>query len=142
MTNIAQTVNVLQCLVETDGDDAWACPTYRVCDAYAPQKGNEAEAIRTKIDTPIRERSDDAEGSFVSITTLDCRDSHTVAVGIEGKPLESAEASVLFTDHDLKMTVTVDNPEELDSESLDADIDGTTVTVDLPPATVATLDLS
>lgn len=69
--------------------------------------------------------------------------THTRSLwGSRGEPLESAEARVLFADHDPKTTVTVDNTEELDSEPLDAGIDGTTVTVDFPPATVATLDLS
>ncbi|EMA59681.1 alpha-N-arabinofuranosidase [Halorubrum lipolyticum] len=153
MTNIAQTVNVLQCLVETDGDDAWARPTYRVYDAYAPHKDN--EAIRTTIDTPTRERSDgddlplvrgsastDGEGAFVSVTNLDCRDSRAVEVAVEGKPIESAEARVLFADHDPKATVTADNAGEFASESLDVEVDGSTVSMELPPATVATVDLS
>jgi alpha-N-arabinofuranosidase len=139
--------------VETDGDDAWARPTYRVYDAYAPHKGN--EAIRTTIDAPTRERSDDddlplvrgsastdGEGAFVSVTNLDCRDSHTVDVGIEGKSVESVDARVLFADQGPKTEVTADNAEAFEAEPLDADIDGTTITVDLPPATVATLDLS
>lgn len=57
MSNIAQTVNVLQCLVETDADDAWARPTYRVFDLYSPHKEN--RAVQTSIDTPARSLADD-----------------------------------------------------------------------------------
>ena len=42
MANLAQTVNVLQCLVQTDEDRAWVTPTYHLFDLYKPHRGGTA----------------------------------------------------------------------------------------------------
>ncbi|OVE83006.1 alpha-N-arabinofuranosidase [Natronolimnobius baerhuensis] len=153
MSNIAQTINVLQCLVETDEDEAWARPTYHVFDSYAPHKGN--DAIQTSVSTPTRDVEDDRElplvqGSastdgdetFISLTNLDCREEQTVAVTVEGTTPDAVEATLLFGDHEPSATVTPDNAAEFEPEATDVDVDGNTISVDLPPATVATLTLS
>ncbi|WP_114576613.1 alpha-N-arabinofuranosidase [Saliphagus sp. LR7] len=153
MTNIAQTINVLQCLVETDAEEAWARPTYHVFDAYAPHKGN--EGVRTTVDTPSRELEDDEElplvggsastgddGTFVTLTNRDCREDHTVTVSLEGTDPEAVEGQLLFGDQDPKAEVSKDNAAEFEPADLDADLDGGTVTVELPAASVATLSLS
>lgn len=51
MTNIAQTINVLQCLIETDGPDAWTTPTYEVFRMYKDHVGN--NSLKTIIDSPL-----------------------------------------------------------------------------------------
>lgn len=156
MSNIAQTVNVLQCLVETDADNAWARPTYHVFDAYAPHKDN--EAVRTTVDTPTRTLADNdnerelplvggsastSDGeTFVTLTNRDCRNAQTVSVSLEGKDPETVEGKLLFGEHDPKAEVNADNAAEFEPVALDADIDGGAVTVDLPAASVATLSLS
>ena len=53
MTNIAQTVNVLQCLVETRGPEAWVTPTYHVYDLYQDHVGH--DAIATHVASPTLE---------------------------------------------------------------------------------------
>jgi alpha-N-arabinofuranosidase len=50
MANIAQTVNVLQSLLLTEGDQVVTTPTYHVYDLYAPHQG--AQALRVAIDAP------------------------------------------------------------------------------------------
>lgn len=154
MSNIAQTVNVLQCLVETDGDDAWARPTYQVFDLYAPHKGN--EAVQTTVNTPARELDDDElplvgasasidddGGTFVTVTNLDCRDSQTVEIGIEGSPdPATVDAEVLFAGQDPKLEVSADNADTFTADDLAVDVgaDGT-LTVDLEPSTVASISV-
>lgn len=148
MSNIAQTVNVLQCLVETDGDDAWVRPTYRVFDLYAPHKGN--EAVQTSVDTPVRELDDDelplvgasasidGDGTYVTVTNLDCREGRTVEVRIEGAtPAGDVEANVLFADHEPDVAVDADNADEFEAEELDVSLDDGTLTAELAPSTVA-----
>ena len=54
MANIAQIVNVLQALVQTDGANMWVTPTGYVFQMYAPHRG--AEALRTVWHSaPVRE---------------------------------------------------------------------------------------
>ncbi len=149
MSNIAQTVNVLQCLIETEGDEAWARPTYRVFDLYAPHQGN--EAVRTSVDAPAREVGDDDElplvgasasvdddGAFVTVTNLDCRESQTVEVALEGDVTASTvDAQVLFEGQEPGLEVSADNADEFAAAALDVAVDGGTLTVELEPATVA-----
>lgn len=47
MANIAQTINVLQCLIQTDGPAMWRTPTYHVYDLYRPHMG--AISLRADI---------------------------------------------------------------------------------------------
>ncbi len=48
MTNIAQTINVLQCLIVTDGPDIALTPTYYVYELYRPHMG--ANAVVADVD--------------------------------------------------------------------------------------------
>ncbi len=48
MANIAQVVNVLQCVVQTDGAKMWLTPTYHVYEMFKPHMG--AAALRTDVD--------------------------------------------------------------------------------------------
>ncbi|WP_126664906.1 alpha-N-arabinofuranosidase [Haloterrigena salifodinae] len=157
MTNIAQTVNVLQCLIETDEDEAWARPTYRVFDLYAQHKGS--EAVQTSVDTPTRELADDDEDrelplvgasasvdddeTYVTVTNLDCREEKTIEVALEGVDLDSAtvEAELLFADHDADAEVDADNAEEFTAEELDVSVDSDTLIAELPASTVAGISI-
>ncbi|RDI70024.1 alpha-N-arabinofuranosidase [Halopelagius longus] len=157
MTNIAQTVNVLQCLVETDEDDAWARPTYRVFDLYAPHKGN--EAVQTSVETPTRGLDGDDEDrelplvgasasvaddeTYVTVTNLDCRERKTVDVTLEGMDLDSKsiDAEILFEDHDPDAEVDADNAEEFTAEELDVAVDSGSLIAELPASTVAGISI-
>ncbi|GAB3031994.1 alpha-N-arabinofuranosidase [Natronobiforma cellulositropha] len=152
MTNIAQTVNVLQCLVETDTDTAWARPTYHVFDLYAPHK--DKTAVTTAVDSPTRTLEDDDDDlplvgasasvgddeTFVTLTNLDCTAAHTVELALEGVATDSStiEAQILFADHDPDATVTADTAAEFTAADLSVDADDT-LTIDLPAATVAAI---
>jgi alpha-N-arabinofuranosidase len=155
MSNIAQTVNVLQCLVETDADDAWARPTYRVFDLYSPHKGN--ESVQTSVDTPARavdtadselplvgaSASINESETYVTVTNLDCRSSHTVDITLEGTTphTRNIDAEMLFADHEPDRVVTADNANEFEAETLRISIDNGTLTTELPPSTVAGISI-
>jgi len=53
MTNIAQTINVLQCMAQTAQDKLWLTPTYHVYDLYKGHMG--AESVHVDIDTTMVE---------------------------------------------------------------------------------------
>jgi alpha-N-arabinofuranosidase len=152
MSNIAQTVNVLQCLVETDGENAFARPTYRVFDLYAPHKGN--DSVQTSVDAPVREVGEEElllvgasasisdDETYVTVTNLDYQDSHTVEVNLEGTvSTDDIGATVLFEDQEPDMVVDADNAEEFGADELDVAVDGDVLTVELEPSTVAGLAL-
>ncbi|GAB6882037.1 alpha-L-arabinofuranosidase C-terminal domain-containing protein [Halopiger thermotolerans] len=157
MTNIAQTVNVLQCLVETDEDDAWARPTYRVFDLYAPHKGN--EAVRTSVDTPTREVVDDEsdrelplvgasasvgdDATYVTLTNLDCRSEQTIELSLEGTELNEGDIAgeILFAGQEPDYAVTKHNADEFAADELAVPADGSAIEVELPPATVAAVSI-
>ena len=50
MANIAQTINVLQAMILTEGEQMLVTPTGYVYEMYAPHQG--ATALRTRIETP------------------------------------------------------------------------------------------
>ncbi len=50
MANLAQTVNVLQCVVQTAGEKTWLTPTYYVFDLYRPHMGN--YVLTDELETP------------------------------------------------------------------------------------------
>ena len=148
MSNIAQTVNVLQCLVETAGDEAWARPTYRVFDLYAPHKGN--EAVRMSVDAPTREVGDDelplvgASASvsddgetYVTVTNRDTRSAHTVEIGVGGDDAADVDAKVLFEGQEPDLVVDADNADEFAAADLDVDVEDGVLTAELEPSTVA-----
>lgn len=141
MANIAQTVNVLQCLVQTDEDDAWATPTYAVFDLYGPHAGQ--TALRTVVETGVRTvdaggpgRASEGEegrdehaveyvsasasggesGLYVTISNRDKDRIRDVRVSIDGDPAVS-KARVLFDGRD------VDECSTSDEEFAPADID-------------------
>ena len=148
MSNIAQTVNVLQCLVETAGDEAWARPTYRVFDLYAPHKGN--EAVQMSVDAPTREVGDDelplvgASASvsddgetYVTVTNLDTRSTHTVEIGVGGDDAADVDAKVLFEGQEPDLVVDADNADEFAAADLDVVVEDGVLIAKLEPSTVA-----
>jgi len=147
MSNIAQTVNVLQCLVETDGDDAFPRPTYHVFDLYAPHKGN--EAVQTTVETPVRDvegedlplvgasASTGDDGTYVTVTNRDHRESHTVTIEMEGESVSSVDGRVLFEGQEPDAVVDADNAAAFEPDDLDVTVEGDTLTVALAPATAA-----
>ena len=91
MANIAQTMNVLQCMAHTEGDTLWLTPTYHVFDLYKDHMG--AESVHLDIDTVMVEARD-ADG------------------GKKGLPVLSASASLNAEEKTLLLTVTNRHIEE------------------------------
>ena len=51
MANLAQIVNVLQCLLHTDGSRLWTTPTYHLFRLYMPHAGGAALRAEVEVDT-------------------------------------------------------------------------------------------
>jgi alpha-N-arabinofuranosidase len=150
MANLAQTVNVLQCVVQTDEGDAWPTPTYRVFDLYRPHMG--ATAVRAYVDTEDRELDDlrdvplvsasasrdDEGGVFVTLTNRDL-DARTVTVETGLADGAVTDAEVLFDDLGADAAVTKDTADAFTAETVETAADGGAVTLDVPGSAVVAL---
>ena len=152
MANLAQTVNVLQCVVETDEEAAWPTPTYRVFDLYRPHAG--ATALRTDVETDRRatdgddpdvplvsaSASETADGTaFVTLSNRDL-DARSVAVGGLGDR-SVAESRVLFDGLDPSDCSTHETADRFAAEECVVDVDGDELAVELPGSSVAAIRL-
>ncbi len=155
MANLAQTINVLQCVVRTDETDAWPTPTYHVFDLYRPHMG--AEALGTSIETDTRavEEDDgteavplvsasaslDGDGTFVTLSNR-ALEARTVRVELgSGTTPGTASASVLFDGQDPAERATAGNADEFAPADLSVEADGGDVVVEAPPGSVLAVEL-
>jgi alpha-N-arabinofuranosidase len=151
MANIAQTVNVLHCIVETNGADAWKRPTYRVFDLFKSHRGS--DAVRTTVDATTLECSDtdlrvvgasasiDGQTAFLTLTNRDTRRERTVDITMAGASTwEVKKGTALFSDAAPDDGSTASSAAALDPASLSVDMDGQTATVDLPACSVAAIE--
>ena len=161
MGNLAQTINVLQCLIHTDGPRFWLTPTYHLFDLYRGHMGQ--EAVRVVADgprVPVR-RSDGREVQVpflcasasvnaartklhltLSNRSPDKAAECTVALAV-CPPATGAEVRVLAGD-DPASHNTTDEPQRVVLTDADLDAHGDTWTWTLPPLSVtgATVNLA
>jgi alpha-N-arabinofuranosidase len=155
MANIAQTVNVLQCLVQTNEEEAWTTPTYQVFDLYKDHMGG--TALRTVVDTDNEEVEDEpfdvpivsASASeqdgevYVTLSNRDPDDAEEVEIDLDLEDASVAGAEVLFDDQGVREYSTPDNAEEFEAADLDVDQTGdSTFVVDAPAGSVVGLTIS
>ncbi|MFB6068348.1 MAG: alpha-N-arabinofuranosidase [Halobacterium sp.] len=151
MANIAQTVNVLQCLVQTDEEAAWPTPTYHVFDLYEGHAGG--TALDTVVETDEREVEDEpydvplvsasaSEHDGEVYVTLSNRalESEDVTLSLEGRGASVVDSEVLFADTDVDAYSRKDNVEAFTPEEIDVDenADGT-FEVSVPASSVVAL---
>ncbi|RDZ38522.1 alpha-N-arabinofuranosidase [Haloferax sp. Atlit-47N] len=155
MANIAQLVNVLQCLVQTDEEDAWRTPTYRVFDLYENHVGR--TALETSVDTEQRtiegEENDvpmvsasasEGDGElFVTASNRRHDEPETLTVDVGSSAYSVSSATVLFEGNDIREYSTKENADSFEADVLDVTDEGDgTVTFDAPPASVVGLTLT
>ncbi len=156
MANLAQTVNVLQCVVQTDEEAAWPTPTYRVFEAYKPHMG--ATALRTTVDTETKELPDEdhdvqllsasasrsADGITVTVSNRDLDRDRTVEIetSTDGQ-FTDATASVLFEATSVDAYSTRENADRFAPTEGTAEITAEgSCTIGVPPTAIATVRLS
>ncbi|WP_101296138.1 alpha-N-arabinofuranosidase [Halegenticoccus soli] len=152
MANLAQTVNVLQCIIQTDEASAWATPTYQVFDLYKPHMGS--TAFRTVVDTEIMDldgedhdvplvsasASQSDNGLFVTLSNRDL-DGRQVAVDTGfGTHFSDVSAKILFADQNPREYSTSENADEFTAGTIDADVNSNgEIVVDIPGSSVVSL---
>ena len=154
MANVAQTVNVLQCVVRTDETDAWPTPTYHVFDCYRPHMG--AQALGTSVETDARSvevggnheqvqlvsasASARDGGVFVTMSNR-ALDRRTVRLELDSGQSTAASGTVLFDDHAPDARATAGDAAEFAPTDLSVDVDDDGVVVEAPPASIVAVEL-
>jgi len=152
MTNIAQTVNVLQAVVLTDGAKMILTPTYHVFEMFKVHQ--DATVLRTDLISPdyvfgdqsipavSASASRDKNGKVhLSLVNTHAHDAVTVQTAIAGHAAKSVSGRVLTADA-LNTHNTFDNPDAIAPKPFDdAKLNGDTLTVTLPAKSVVVLAL-
>ena len=125
MANIAQTINVLQALLLTEGDRIVKTPTYHVYDLYAPHQG--AQAVHADFGAdPIGFAAPDGDGVLFGLAGSASLHGRTLTLTVVnpaiGRPIEATIAlrgavaggdaeEVVLTHADIHAHNTFDAPE-------------------------------
>jgi alpha-N-arabinofuranosidase len=150
MANIAQTVNVLQCMILTDGPKMITTPTYHVFEMYVPHQG--AESLECEVLTSqIHFKEGDEDRALPRIAascskkdytmTLSLVNAHAaeplqLAVSFPGLPsAELASWRVLSAD-DIHAHNSFDEPKAVTPRTMIDIIRGPSGQITLPPASV------
>ncbi|MGN7456941.1 alpha-N-arabinofuranosidase [Paenibacillus pasadenensis] len=154
MANIAQTVNVLQAVVLTEGDKALLTPTYHVFDMYKVHQDAERldlqltsgsyrfgeEEIPAVSGTATR----DQEGNVhISLCHLDPHASAETTLSLRGLQDGGSWSGLVLAGDSIDAHNTFEHPERLRPEAFDGfKRQGEELVVTLPPMSVVTLKLS
>lgn len=151
MANLAQTVNVLQCLVQTDQESAWATPTYRVFELHRPHRNRQATAVEMSTERVQEDEemavplltasaSRDSTDWYITLSNRDL-DARAVSIDVDGHDPTVTDATVLFGHADPAAYPT--GPGETPSPTmLDTATEGGSVTLSLPGSSVAGVRLT
>ncbi|RVU70761.1 MULTISPECIES: alpha-N-arabinofuranosidase [Lactobacillus] len=113
MANIAQTVNVLQSMILTDGKHMILTPTYYVFDMYKYHQ--DADLIEAYSDNgdPINYTISEKDGNYiVSVCNTDKEQSNNVTIKFAGKVNKPSYSKVLHAD-EIDACNTFDDPEHV-----------------------------
>lgn len=151
MANIAQTVNVLQAVILTEGERMVLTPTYHVFDMYKGHQDSEllsselanADTGCEDISVPALSKSvsADKDGNIL-ITMSNCslEESFKVTVNLGGFVPAGCAAEILTAE--ARAYNDFDNSENVvPAKFNDVDLDGSTVEFEMPPCSVISITL-
>jgi alpha-N-arabinofuranosidase len=155
MTNIAQTVNVLQAMVLTEGERMLVTPTGLVYELYAPHQGG--QAVRVLFETPdisytyankennlpvvagsvsLKERS-----LFLTLTNSHAQDEAEISVSLLGG-VQAGGAEGRMISGEIHAHNTFDTPDQVKPQACHAECHRSEVHLVLPPASVTALEIT
>lgn len=150
MANIAQTVNVLQAVVLTDGAKMVLTPTYHAFEMYIPFQGARFVPLElgevpdyTLGDETVPQLSTTAaltsDGVLVlGLVNLHASEAIEVETGLAGFAATAANGRVLAGDA-IDTHNTFEAPDAVQPEALTVELDGNAFHVTLPPRSVAVI---
>jgi len=154
MTNIAQTVNVLQAMVLTDNEKMILTPTYHVFEMY--KEHQDAQLLDVSVQSGAYEMEGDslpqvsatasknADGIVhLSLCNIDHQDAASVSVDVRGIAGESLSiAGRILTATEMNAHNTFENPEQIKPEMFtDFTVENGQLTVQLPKMSVVQLTI-
>lgn len=152
MANIAQTVNVLQAMILTRGEEMILTPTYHVFDFYKVH--HDAMNLNIYLDEGTYEvdgqelpalsatASKNDEGRVhITLTNVDPDNARTINVDLRGERFNRVSGRILTADA-LNVHNTFENPEAISPMDFNgASISRGSLTVDLPAKSIVVLEL-
>ncbi|MCC6444996.1 MAG: alpha-N-arabinofuranosidase [Armatimonadetes bacterium] len=155
MGNIAQTINVLQSMILTDGPRMVTTPTYHVYDLYQAHQGG--QSVRTLISAPSigfhigTERrelfgltgSASLKGNTLTATLVNLHTAEPVesTLRLWGDAKCASAACTVLAHEDIHAHNTFEAPETVTSVARPVDLSGSVLSYICPPASVTRLDL-
>lgn len=120
MANIAQTVNVLQCLVQTNQDTAWATPTYQVFDLY--QEHMDATSIQTSVNTDVKKFESESNDVPIISASSSWKDKEIFTTIVNRHRHQTREVKIDFGIEDISLSscrvlFNGNKPEEYSTET-------------------------
>jgi alpha-N-arabinofuranosidase len=152
MANIAQTVNVLQSMILTDGSKMLLTPTYHVFDMYKVHQDAMQLSVHLQTEKYTHNgasipkisasASRNAEGkSHLSLCNTDPNNAVNLVCDVHGIAMSKVTGRVL-TDNDMTAHNTFDNPNRICPKPFNgATLTGNTLSVVLPSKSVVVLEL-
>jgi alpha-N-arabinofuranosidase len=152
MANIAQTINVLQSVILTEGAKMILTPTYHVFDMYKVHQ--DAVKLPVYVESedvgaiPAISASASVDGEnriHVSLTNIDPRNDRKLTLELRGVPLSSISGKIITSEH-IQDHNTFEKPNAVtlrDFKGADISVKGnsSTVAVTLPSKSVVMLEL-
>ena len=154
MANIAQTINVLQAMILTQGEQMLVTPTGYVYEMYAPHQGGKAVRAVVESETVTFKRGEKEEnlpilaGSaslkektlFVTLTNIHAKEACEVTVNLlGGASAQAGQARILSGE--IHAHNTFEKPEALTPQSGALQAVGSSFKVNLPPASVMAAEI-
>jgi alpha-N-arabinofuranosidase len=152
MANIAQTINVLQAMILTRGEEMILTPTYHVFEMYTvhhdatllPIHLDEGAYEYRDMSIPAVNASASVDGNgrvHISLVNMDPNQDRTIEVEIRGADVSGVSGRVLTADA-INSHNTFEQPNVVRPVAFDgASLSGNTVTVSLPSKSVVVLEL-
>jgi len=153
MANIAQTVNVLQAMILTEGDQMILTPTYHVFDFYTVHH----DAIYLDFELDAGEyrfgegslpavsatASRDSEGRVhITLTNLDPNSARTIEIDVRGESVSGVSGRILTAD-EITSHNTFDQPDTVSpADFTGASVSDGNLIVELPAKSLVVLELS
>lgn len=158
MGNLAQTMNVLQCLIHTDGAAFWTTPTYHVFDLYQAHMGNvavgtvvEAPAVSAsrgdgrEMDIPLLSVSasmaEDGRRAALTLTNRSAGEPMICRLDWTALPQITGVSARCLAHSDPAAHNTADEPEAVRSEPFDISTEQIAQAIELPPLSVTVVEV-
>ncbi|ETT46717.1 alpha-L-arabinofuranosidase domain-containing protein [Paenibacillus sp. FSL R7-269] len=154
MANIAQTVNVLQAVILTEGEKMLLTPTYHVFNMYKVHQ--DAELLELTVDSPVysyegveipevsASASVNAEGIIhVSLCNLNHASSAVLPLALRGLAGQASVSGTTLAGASIDAHNSFEQPEAVTPQAFSAfKLEGDTLTVELPPMSITVLAIT